>query len=90
MCDLKHSLSEDHLVLLSPALQDDVTEVREVDESVPGDGVAQVHDILLHGVQPQHFHSTQKVLNHLVKLNGYNLLSSPPRREGVNMKSNLC
>ena len=62
MRDLKHSLSEDHLVLLPPPLQDDLAEVREVDEAVPGDGVAEVHDVLLHGVQTQHLHGTQQVL----------------------------
>ena len=63
MRDLKHSLSEDHLVLLPPPLQDDVAEVREVDEAVPGDGVTEVHDVLLHGVQTQHLHGTQQVLD---------------------------
>ena len=65
MRDLKHSLSEDHFVLLPPPLQDDVAEVREVDESVPWDSVTQVHDILLHWVQSQHLHSTQKVLGNI-------------------------
>ena len=70
MRDLKHSLSEDHLVLLPPPLQDDVAEVREVDEAVPGDGVAEVHDVLLHGVQTQHLHGTQQVLDKVLTGNG--------------------
>ena len=59
---LEHALSEELLVLLSPPPEDDVAEVREVDEAVLGDSVAQVHDVLLHGVQSQHLHGGQQVL----------------------------
>ena len=49
--DLEHVLSEDLLVLLPPPLEDDGAEVREVDEPIPRDRVAEVHDVLLHRVQ---------------------------------------
>ena len=56
------SLSKHFLILISPAFQHNLAEVREVDEPVLGDGVGQVHDLLLHGVQTQHFHCRMKVL----------------------------
>ena len=59
---IEHVLPEYILVRLPPHLDNHLPEVREVDEPVLGDGVRQVHDLLLHGVQTQHFHSRMKVL----------------------------
>ena len=47
---LEHVLSEKFLVLLPPPLQHNLAEVREVDEPILGDGVGQVHDLLLHWI----------------------------------------
>ena len=62
--DLEHVLSEDLLVLLPPPLEDNGAEVREVDEPIPRDRVAEVHDVLLHRVQAQHLHRRKQVLAH--------------------------
>ena len=59
----KHILTEHFFILLSPALENNVTEVREVDETIPRHSVAEVHDVLLHGVQPQVLHGRQQVLH---------------------------
>ena len=56
--NLKHDLSEHLLIMFSPSLENNLTEVREINEPIPGDGVGQVDDLLLHGVQAQHLHGT--------------------------------
>ena len=59
---LEHVLPEHFLVHLSPPLEHNLAEVRKVDEPIPGDGVGQVNNLLLHGVEPQHLHGCMKVL----------------------------
>ena len=48
--DLEHGLQEQFLFCLSPPLEHNLTEVREVDKAIPGDGVGQVYNFLLHGI----------------------------------------
>jgi hypothetical protein len=59
---LEHILLEHFLVRLPPPLEHNLAEVREVDKPVPGDGVGQVNNLLLHGVEAQHLHGGMKVL----------------------------
>jgi hypothetical protein len=59
---LEHVLAEYLLVHLPPPLKNNLAEVREVDKPIPGDGVGQVNNLLLHGVQAQHLHGCMKVL----------------------------
>ena len=39
-----------------------LTELREVDVTVPDDVVGQVDDLLLHGVEAQHLHGGEEIL----------------------------
>ena len=62
-------MAKNLLVILSVLLMDNFTELWEVDVSIPDDVVGQVYDLLLHGVQAQHLHGRQQVLNiFIVKL----------------------
>ena len=58
---LKHGFCELLLVLIPEPLEGDVAEVREEDESVPGEVVAEVHQLLLHRVQAQALEGRQQV-----------------------------
>ena len=59
---LEHVLPEHFLVCHSPPFKDNLAEVREEDEPIPGDSVGQVYNFLLHGVEAQHLHGSIKVL----------------------------
>ena len=59
--NLEHSLSKLFLVLLPVSLEDNVAKVREVDEAIPGEVVAEVHDLLLHGVEAQTLEGVQQI-----------------------------
>ena len=59
---LKHVLSKNLFVNLPPSFTDYITKVREVDKSIFGNRVAKVHDVLLHGIQAEHFHRGQEIL----------------------------
>ena len=58
---MKIVLPEHFLVCLSPPLEKNLSEVREVDNPIPGNGVVQVHNLLLHGVKAKHLHGGMKV-----------------------------
>ena len=58
----EHILIENILVLLPVLLVDDVTELREVDVAILDVVISEVNDLLLHGVQPQHFHGIYQIL----------------------------
>ena len=60
--NLEHGLGKLLLVLLPVSLEDNVAKVREVDEAVPGEVVAEVHDLLLHGVEAQTLEGVQQIL----------------------------
>ena len=52
--NLEDDLVELLLTLLPVSIEHNLTELREVDEAVPGArGVAEVQDLLLHGVQTE-------------------------------------
>ena len=59
---LEHVLPEEFLVILPQSLEDNLAELWEVDEAIPGDLVGQVNDLLLHRVQAEHLHGGVKVL----------------------------
>ena len=61
----KHILPEGFLVSFPPAFEYNVAEVWKVDKTVSGNGIAEVHYVLLHRVQTQHLHGRQKILQSL-------------------------
>ena len=58
---LKHGFCELLFVLIPEPLEGDVAEVGEEDESVPGEVIAEVHQLLLHRVQAQALERRQQV-----------------------------
>ena len=59
---LEHVLPKDLFINLSPSFADNIAKVREVNKSIFWNGVAKIHDILLHGIEAEHFHRGQKIL----------------------------
>ena len=60
--NLEKCLVEDLLVLLAVLPEDELAEVRVVDEAVDADLVGHVDHLLLPGVQTQGLHSVQSIL----------------------------
>ena len=60
--NLKHILIKNILIIFSELLEDNCTELWEVDVTVPDDVVGQVDDLLLHGVEAQHLHGRVQIL----------------------------
>ena len=59
---LKHILPKNLFVNLPPSFTDNIAKVRKVNKSIFGNSVAKVHDVLLHGIEAEHFHRGQKIL----------------------------
>lgn len=58
----EHNLWELLLIFLPELFKDHGTELREVDEPVPGDGVGHVNHLLLHHVQAEAHQGRQQIL----------------------------
>ena len=59
---LEHVLPEHFLILLSVLPVNSLAERREVDETIPGDLIGQVKNLLLQGIQAKHFQGSGQVL----------------------------
>lgn len=59
---LKHILTEYFLVILAILFMNNLAELRKVDVAIPYNVIGQIYNLLLHGIQSQHFHGSMEVL----------------------------